>query len=90
MSNSKFYSVPQSSKQDDASILLDMQSCIANLRLGGQILLHNESGHHLFIAVDGLDNKSLNTFRSMQLGRSPMLVLSGERADAIGRVYWPE
>jgi len=84
MKSTTLYSIPQSSTQDDASILLDMQSCIANLRLGGQVLLHNEYGHHLFVAVDGLDNKSLNAFRSMQLGRSPMLVLSGERADAIG------
>ena len=84
MNSTKLYSIPQSSAQDDASVLLDMQTCIANLRLGGQVLLNTESGHHLFIAVDGLDNKSLNAFRSMQLGRSPMLVLSGERADAIG------
>lgn len=84
MNTTKLLALHQNSPKEDSETLLSVQACLANLRLGKPVLLQNESGHHLILAVDGLTNEDFDAFKSMQLGRTPLLVLSGARGDAMG------
>lgn len=77
-------SLPSNNPQNDHEILFTVQAAIAAIRLGQPFLIEDDGSFHLCLGVDGITEKSLASFMNEQLGRSPLLILSSERGDALG------
>lgn len=83
MSDTKFFSVPQQTVERTTETLKRVQASMASIRLGEPFLLEDGEAYHLCLAIDGLTTERLTSFKNEQIGRSPQLILSGERADSI-------
>ena len=76
-------SVTQNNKSDHET-LFSVQNAITAIRLGNPFLIENDGVYHLCLGVDGISDQSFASFNNEQLGRSPLLILSSERGDALG------
>ncbi|MEO1066655.1 MAG: GTP cyclohydrolase II [Pseudomonadota bacterium] len=65
-------------------VLMTVQAAIAAARLGKPFLVREGQRLHLCQAVDGVSEDGLRDFKALQVGRSPVLILTGERADILG------
>lgn len=65
-------------------VLFSVQTAIATIGLGEPFLISDDGSYHFCLGIDGITQTALTSFLGAQLGRSPLLILSSERADALG------
>lgn len=82
--NTSFLAYSKSKLNYNADVLFSVQATIASIRLGSSFLLHDDGKFHLCLAIDGLTDEALTSFKNLQLGHTPLLILSAERGDAMG------
>ncbi len=68
----------------DQDVLFAVQTVITKIGLGEPFLLQEGDHFHLAIAIDGITENALHDFKNLIVGRSPLLILSSERGDAMG------
>lgn len=77
-------SISQNDAERDHEALFSVQTAIASIRLGEPFIIDDGGVFHLCLGVDGITENTLSSFLGEQIGRSPLLILSSERGDALG------